>query len=542
MKLELINKLFQNLKHYLNTLIFKVAFNSSEEHLVEGDELMGNKQKKVQLTELEYKEFLANFPGASPSVVKKIGNDGYFYSIIIKELCDIQKRDGKEAISDDCIEYVKSKNKSKKSNLSPHTDKSNSKNFTNTTQFSHHKSQRLVVPTANVNTALNRGFENALLASGSNEIPSLADQKQAESKNSIELSILDLSLSEVNNQQEIATQQCVKSEQATSNTSESSSIKQDALVVTNNTSQTTLFTEIKVPKISETESETFVDETITQLVSTDQSLASLEEFTDIQEKLTDWKWRRVFDAVVGSSHLKANPSIPCQDAALAVLVPRPAIFVADGAGSARLSHFGSSAVVRYLNRFIASIEDINQEFLDQDRQQEIDADKRYAYRFIKYTIGILQELSQVEKEPIDLFKCTLLITIIGKSKLFWLKIGDGSIVIEKDQALELIGPLGKGDFANQTTFVTENITDKDIHYGFLDVQHVTAVAAFTDGAAEKLVTANGLQISRTLSKIFHHIRTGEYTQDDLHQFLSKKDIWLKTTGDDKGIAILSYLL
>lgn len=538
MELKLINKLFQNLKHYLNTLVFKVAFNSGEEHLVEEDELMGSKQKKVQLTELEYKEFLANFPGASPSVVKKIGNDGYFYSIIIKELYDIQKRDGKEAISDDCIEYVKSK----KSNPSPHTDKSNSKNFTNTTQSSHHKSQRLVVPTTNVNTTLNRSFEDALPASGSNEIPSLADQKQAESKNSIELSTLDLSLPEVNNQQEIATQQCVKSEQATSNTSESSSIEQDALVITNNTSQTTLFTEIKVPKISETESETFVDKTIIQLVSTDQSLASLEKFTDIQEKLTDWKWRRVFDAVVGSSHLKANPPIPCQDAALAVLVPRPAIFVADGAGSARLSHFGSSAVVRYLNRFIASIEDINQDFLDQDRQQEIDADKRYAYRFIKYTIGILQELSQVEKEPIDLFKCTLLITIIGKSKLFWLKIGDGSIVIEKDQALELIGPLGKGDFANQTTFVTENITDKDIHYGFLDAQNVTAVAAFTDGAAEKLVTANGLQISQALSKIFHDIRTGEFTQDELHQFLSNKDVWLRTTGDDKGISILSYLL
>ncbi|WP_442944097.1 protein phosphatase 2C domain-containing protein [Nostoc sp.] len=65
--------------------------------------------------------------------------------------------------------------------------------------------------------------------------------------------------------------------------------------------------------------------------------------------MTAWKkWRRVFDAVVGSSHLRVDPPIPCQDSALSVLISRPAIFVADGAGSARLSHFGSSAVVRYL--------------------------------------------------------------------------------------------------------------------------------------------------------------------------------------------------
>lgn len=274
-----------------------------------------------------------------------------------------------------------------------------------------------------------------------------------------------------------------------------------------------------------------------------QVLVTSEEFIDVEENLTTWKkWRRVFDAVVGSSHLRVNPPIPCQDSVLSVLIPRPAIFVADGAGSARLSHFGSSAVVRYLNRFTASIEDINQEILDKDRQEDIEIEKKYANRFIKYATQILIELSEEQKESFDLFRCTLLITVIGKNKLFWLKVGDGFIVIEKGQNLELIGPLGKGDFANQTTFLTEHLTDKDIHYGFIDVQNVTGVAAFTDGAGERLVSNNGLQIAGSLSKFFQGIRTREFTQGDLNQFLSNKDIWQRTTGDDKGIAILSSLL
>jgi len=327
----------------------------------------------------------------------------------------------------------------------------------------------------------------------------LSEQEDSELINSPDLSIEHLYPQGVSEQTEKTIKEYVKPEKAPSETSESASIT--------------------------------------------QVLATSEEFIDIQENLTTWKkWRRVFDAVVGSSHLRVAPPIPCQDSALSVLIPRPAIFVADGAGSARLSHFGSSAVVRYLTRFTASIEDINQEILDKDRQEDIELEKKYAHRFIKYAIEMLKELSEEKQESFDLFRCTLLITIIGKTKLFWLKVGDGFIVIEKGESLELIGPLGKGDFANQTTFLTEHLTDKDIHYGFINVQNVTGVAAFTDGAGERLVSNNGLQIAGTLSKIFHGIRTREYTQSDLNQFLSNKEIWQRTTGDDKGIAILSSLL
>ncbi len=527
-------------------LFFAVAFGNPVNgyHLVDGDELMGT-DKKVWLKESEYEDIINKYPSIAPSVVREIVDGISNYSIVIKELIELQKRNGKEDIPDDCIEYVRSK----KSNQSPYYDKNSSEKSAKKTQSQADSLKqgtlRISTATRDSSTVSNNGFEEALPVSASDEVSILARKTEAEPTNSLKSSIEHLSPKGVSEQQEITiTQECVKSEQAISEISQTSSITQEALPVTNNTSQITLPTELKALETSETEPEEFTCKTTTQSDSEDQSLAlaGSEKFTDIQETLTTWRWRRVFGAVVGSSHLRADPPVPCQDSALAVLVPRPAIFVADGAGSARLSHFGSSAVVRYLNRFTASIEDINQKILDQDRQQDIEIEKIYAYRFIRYTIEILQELSVEKKEPVDFFKCTLLIAIIGKNKLFWLKVGDGFIVIEKENNLELIGPLGKGDFANQTTFVTENLADKDIYYGFLDVQHVTAVAAFTDGAGEKLVSTNGLDISRALSKFFDNIRTGEFKQFDLHQFLSNKDVWRRTTGDDKGIAILSSLL
>ncbi|MEH2036478.1 PP2C family serine/threonine-protein phosphatase [Nostoc sp.] len=481
MLFEFINKLFQNLKSCFNRLFSQSVKNVDEDTLVNGDELMAVGEKIILFTELQYKEFITKFPTVRPSLIFiNTTIDGVTtYSLeSMKFLKGIQTQEGKEAISDECIKYVKSI-KSKTSSL---TDRKKSQKSTRKTSSQAESSlQQTLRDEASI-------------------LPEQEDKKDTRLINSPDLSIEHSNPQEVSEQTEKnITQEYVKLEKATSKTSESASIT--------------------------------------------QVLATSEEFIDIQENLTTWnKWRRVFDAVVGSSHLRVNPPIPCQDSALSVLIPRPAIFVADGAGSARLSHFGSSAVVRYLNRFTASIEDINQEILDKDRQEDREIEKKYANRFIKYAIEILKELSEERQESFDLFRCTLLITIIGINQLFWLKVGDGFIVVEKGENLELLGPLGKGDFANQTTFLTEHLTDADVHYGFIDVHNVTGVAAFTDGAGEKLVSNDGLKISGALSKFFEGIRTREFTQSDLNQFLSNKEIWQRTTGDDKGIAILSSLL
>lgn len=282
------------------------------------------------------------------------------------------------------------------------------------------------------------------------------------------------------------------------------------------------------------------------------SISGLDSSDQVSEEVLEMgeqvaivnEWKEVNAAVVGGAHLKCNPPVPCQDAAFAISKPRPAIFVADGAGSSILSHIGSEAVVNSLCRFMLSIEDINQELLDRDNLISSKEGQKYAFRFVKHAFGVLQDLSIRHKHPTNAFQCTLLITIVGKSRMFWLKIGDGAIMIEhdRDSKLELLGPLGKGEFANQTTFVSEKLTDDNVHFGYLPSGDITAVIACTDGACERFVTNDGTEIAGSLNRMINDVRIDKLNYPKLYEFLTDSNIWKNTTGDDKGIAILSRLI
>ena len=255
------------------------------------------------------------------------------------------------------------------------------------------------------------------------------------------------------------------------------------------------------------------------------------------------EWRGIYATTVGRSHLQSHPQVECQDAAKAVSTPRAAIFVADGAGSARFSQFGSKAVVEGLGEFTNSMESIHQQILDQEQRlnwNESNEGKEYAYRFIKSAIETLRELSKNKECLVDDLKCTLLMAVLGKHYLFWLKVGDGFIVVEKDNKLELLGSLGKGEFANQTTFLSDRLKDEAIYYGFLPVQNVTGIAAFTDGAAETLVSMDGSKIAGALGNFFAQTRGGSFDNDSLLEFLEDETVWASPKGlDDRGIALLA---
>lgn len=258
------------------------------------------------------------------------------------------------------------------------------------------------------------------------------------------------------------------------------------------------------------------------------------------------EWRGILATTTGRSHLRSQPPVPCQDAAKVILQNYPAILVADGAGSARLSHLGSQSVVEALAKFINSKESIHQEILDQKQIidcNESDEGQKYAYKFIKSAIQALRQLSETEDCSVEDLKCTLLMIVLGKHYLFWLKVGDGFIVVEKEQKLQLLGSIGKGEFANQTTFISEHLKDEAIYYGLLPINNITGVAAFTDGAGETLVSMDGSRrIAGALTQFFAQTRDGNFNDDGLLEFLKDETVWASPKGfDDRGIALLARL-
>ncbi|MBD2303185.1 PP2C family serine/threonine-protein phosphatase [Nostoc sp. FACHB-190] len=281
-----------------------------------------------------------------------------------------------------------------------------------------------------------------------------------------------------------------------------------------------------------------------QLVHSEED--KIPEPSELPSVTNTREWRGIRATTTGRSHLRSQPPMPCQDAAIFILQRYPAIFVADGAGSARLSHLGSQSVVEELAKFINSKESIHREILDQEPMidcNESDEGQKYAYKFIKYAIQALRQLSETEDCSVEDLKCTLLMSVVGKHYLFWLKVGDGFIVVEKDKKLELLGSTGKGEFANQTTFISEHLKDEAIYYGFLPINNITGVAAFTDGAGETLVSMDGSRrIAGALSHFFAQTRNGSFNDDSLLEFLKDETVWASPKGfDDRGLALLARL-
>lgn len=272
---------------------------------------------------------------------------------------------------------------------------------------------------------------------------------------------------------------------------------------------------------------------------TDSPGASIRERPP--EKSPD-KWFGVAEAEAGAKHLKSSPPIPCQDAAFARTDPRPVALVADGAGSARLSHFGSAETVLRLSHLAAALEDVHLRMLDSPEPPTQDECGRHARRFVIHASETIRQLAADKSEPFKEFRCTLLAAIVGAEWVFWLKVGDGHVIREKNNGqLQVVGPLGKGEFANVTRFVEERPQNTEIACGAFRAAEVSGLALMTDGAAEKLVSNDGQKIAGRVAKHFAEIRKGEFGEQNLRAFLSDPNIWRPPgcTGDDKGIAFLS---
>ncbi len=264
-------------------------------------------------------------------------------------------------------------------------------------------------------------------------------------------------------------------------------------------------------------------------------------------------WTSLAVAVPGLAHLERHPPLPCQDAAGAFVQPRPALVVADGAGSSPASDLGARAAVIATRRLLATLDGQLSPLLDASPPPAEDELRHVALLLVKHAKGVLEDLAVEHHRPVRDVRCTLLVVVVGQARLLWLKVGDGALVVEEaeerqapgDEAPELaprllvLGEPGRGEFANQTRFVDEWLELDHVQSGTLSVERLTGLAAMTDGAAEKLVAYDGRQVSGQLSLWLAQLRQGALRQRDLVRRLYDEAFCRGTSGDDRSLALLA---
>ncbi|UBF23731.1 protein phosphatase 2C domain-containing protein [Kovacikia minuta CCNUW1] len=172
-------------------------------------------------------------------------------------------------------------------------------------------------------------------------------------------------------------------------------------------------------------------------------------------------WKAVTRSVIGTSHIQQQ--LPCQDYGGKQILGDVLIgAIADGAGSAAHAEVGAKLAVTIVLEYLA----LTEVWLQKRRQswrslphppaQEL-ATKLFTKIVNKVNLG-LRKQAETSGYSIDDLACTLLVLLATPRWVAAMQIGDGFIVVrsKRRQDYQLFFQPDKGEYANQTTFVTSS--------------------------------------------------------------------------------------
>lgn len=258
----------------------------------------------------------------------------------------------------------------------------------------------------------------------------------------------------------------------------------------------------------------------------------LEQLSTAPLGLSDW--HGVASQAVGYRHLQHG--LPCQDHGVIHCQGRPLLVLCDGAGSALCAELGARALSEGLRRLLISLEPCLAKWLDEEEQSAELA--QLAMLLVRHAKGINADLAAAGRRSGDDFRATLLLAVAGKHSLFWLQVGDGLLALRErgyaESSWRQLGQANKGEFANQTAFIDPQLSMAQVSWGAEPAGRVEAVVAMSDGAAERLYSNAQSRFAPMLDQWVEQ----KATVRELYECLSQGELWRRTTGDDKSVALL----
>lgn len=251
-------------------------------------------------------------------------------------------------------------------------------------------------------------------------------------------------------------------------------------------------------------------------------------------------WRGVAASVVGTSHTTTGTG--CEDSCLINVEeaenesPFLIIFVTDGAGSALHGGEGAELAIEAASEFVAQQLSNGTEFALNDP---------LAVECVQAVRARIFERAEQNGGKARDYACTFLGVIASASTTLLMQIGDGGIVVDFGNGLEVPITPQSGEYANMTNFITdENAIDVLKVAVFSDL--LQRVAAFTDGIQRlALNLANNTAHSPFFTPFFTVLAKAsadqeEGLQNELVKFLGSAAV-NERTDDDKTLALAHWV-
>ncbi|MGV2391142.1 MAG UNVERIFIED_CONTAM: protein phosphatase 2C domain-containing protein [Microcystis novacekii LVE1205-3] len=159
-----------------------------------------------------------------------------------------------------------------------------------------------------------------------------------------------------------------------------------------------------------------------------------------------------------------------------------------------------------------------------------------------YVQQILQKEAEKEQLDINDLATTLLVVLVTSKRLAAMQIGDGFIVFKPLEGnYQLLFQPDKGEYINETTFVTSSNAVEDMQIGVL-TEPVAFICVATDGVEKVSIDYKTWEpfppFFQPLEEYLQQTKTP--LQEDLKEFLEREDLD-KLTTDDKTL-LLAFCL
>lgn len=178
-------------------------------------------------------------------------------------------------------------------------------------------------------------------------------------------------------------------------------------------------------------------------------------------------WRSLSRSAIGTRHQRNN--LPCQDAGGYRSFGEVVIgAIADGAGSAPHSDIGATLAVKGTLDYLSNLETWlqptdNPTWPTAQRPPSPGQIERLFERTLTKVRRDLQHQATQNSYGLESLACTLLAFVATPHWIAAMQIGDGFMVVTTPtQAHQLMFTPDKGEFANQTTFVTSSSAHQDL--------------------------------------------------------------------------------
>lgn len=249
------------------------------------------------------------------------------------------------------------------------------------------------------------------------------------------------------------------------------------------------------------------------------------------------QWRCAGASVIGVQHERNGGK--CEDAwscyRISTSIPEVlAVCVCDGAGSAPRGWEGANAISRLAAEWLAA--NFDWAFAAADETL-----KAAVFSSIKDGLHVLASDSGTALED---YACTMVaLTLASDGRWFVLHLGDGSVIGQLGDEIKVISPPMKGEFVNETYFVTDGdavantavVRSSDP----LNDAPPRGFAIFTDGIESSLLNRHNYQVAMpVIRQMFGWLRENPEPQVTEALQINLKEVFRSKSGDDCTLVLV----